>query len=71
MGEQMKSNHVPTSQVEKLLLPEEVAHLMTVSRITVLRLAKAGRIPAIRVGKVYRFSRAAIEAWLSSQLATA
>ncbi len=64
----MKPTQIEKSPVEKLLLPEEVAEMLSLSRITVMRLAKSGRIPALKLGKVYRFSRAAIQEWLSAQV---
>ena len=39
-----------------LVGPEVIADLLKVSRNTVLNWAKSGKIPAIRVGKTYRFS---------------
>ena len=63
----MIPTQIEKPRVEKLLLPDEVAEMMSLSRITVMRLAKAGRIPALKLGKVYRFSRVAIQEWLSAQ----
>jgi excisionase family DNA binding protein len=57
----------PEKLVEKLLVPEQVAEMMSISRVTVLRLAKAKRIPALKLGKVYRFSQTAIQNWVSAQ----
>lgn len=58
----------PEKLGEKLLVPEEVAEMLSVSRVTVVRFAKAGRIPALKLGKVYRFSRTAIQNWVSAQM---
>ena len=58
---------MPLQQPEKLLLPEQVADMLSLSRVTVLRLAKRKQIPAVKLGKVYRFGRAAIENWVSAQ----
>jgi excisionase family DNA binding protein len=42
----------------------EVAELLSVSRITVFKLAKAGRIPSFRVGTCVRFDPRAVAKWL-------
>jgi excisionase family DNA binding protein len=43
-----------------LLKPKEVAELLRVSVMTVRRMARDGRLPAIWVGKTARFEEAAI-----------
>jgi len=42
----------------------ELAELLAVSRITVFRLAKAGRIPCFRIGTCVRFDPRVIANWL-------
>ena len=42
----------------------ELAELLAVSRITVFKLAKAGRIPCFRVGTCVRFDPRAVAKWL-------
>jgi len=51
-----------------LLTIEEVAELLRVSRDTVYRLAAKGEIPGTKVGRIWRFSREAIEGWASRRL---
>ncbi len=41
----------------------EVAELFGVSRYTIARLAKAGKIPAVRLGTQWRFKRSEILAF--------
>ncbi len=53
-------------RMEVLTVPE-VARLLSLSEITVYRLAKLGKIPARKVGRCWRFSKQAIEKWLSGQ----
>lgn len=43
-------------------MTDEVAELFRIDPRTVLTLAKRGDLPAIRIGKLYRFPRAAIDA---------
>ena len=47
---------------EHFLTTEEVLELLQVILLTVYRLIKAGRIPAHRVGRQWRFRRKDIEA---------
>ena len=48
------------------LTAAELATLLAVSRITVFKLAKAGRIPCFRIGSCVRFDPRAVAAWLRS-----
>ena len=41
----------------QFLTPEEVADLLRVSRRTVYNWLRAGQLPAIRIGKVWRIRR--------------
>jgi excisionase family DNA binding protein len=43
---------------------EELADLLKVSRLTILRRAKRGTIPSFRVGSCVRFDPANISKWL-------
>jgi excisionase family DNA binding protein len=44
----------------------ELAEVLSVSRITVFKLAKSGRIPSFRVGTCVRFDPSAVAKWLRS-----
>src|SRR6476660_8370788 len=52
---------------ESFLTTEEVLEYLHVNLRTVYRLIKAGRIPAVRVGRQWRFRKRDIDAWLESQ----
>ncbi len=52
---------------ETFLTTEEVLEYLQVNLRTVYRLIKAGRIPAVRVGRQWRFRKSDIDAWLESQ----
>ena len=52
---------------EVFLTTEEVLEHLQVNLRTVYRLIKAGKIPAVRVGRQWRFRKRDIEAWLDSQ----
>ena len=55
------------SMEETFLTTEEVLEYLQVNLRTVYRLIKAGKIPAVRVGRPWRFRKRDIDAWLDSQ----
>jgi excisionase family DNA binding protein len=52
---------------ETFLTTEEVLKYLQVNLRTVYRLIKAGKIPALRVGRQWRFRKSDIDAWLDHQ----
>jgi excisionase family DNA binding protein len=52
---------------EVFLTTEEVLEYLQVNLRTIYRLIKAGRIPAVRVGRQWRFRKRDIDAWLDAQ----
>ncbi len=52
---------------ESFLTTEEVLEYLHVNLRTVYRLIKAGKIPALRVGRQWRFRKRDIDAWLETQ----
>src|ERR1044072_6630704 len=52
---------------ETFLTTEEVLEYLQVNLRTVYRLIKAGKIPAVRVGRQWRFRKTDIVAWLNGQ----
>ncbi len=57
--------HLPENEV--FLTTEEVLEYLHVNLRTVYRLIKAGKIPAVRVGRQWRFRKRDIDAWLDTQ----
>ena len=57
--------NLPTDEV--FLTTEEVLEYLQVNLRTVYRLIKAGKIPAVRVGRQWRFRKRDIDAWLETQ----
>ncbi len=53
-----------TVATEKLLTVREAASLLRLREITVYRLAQRGKIPAVKVGGSWRFSRDRLDEWL-------
>lgn len=60
----------PLSLIDRLknirgaMKPEELAALLGVSRLTIIRNAKKGIIPSFRIGVCYRFDPKTIAQWL-------
>lgn len=52
---------------DAFLTTEEVLEYLQVNLRTVYRLIKAGKIPAVRVGRQWRFRKHDIDVWLESQ----
>ena len=53
-----------------MLTAKDVQDLLQVDRSTVYRMAEAGRLPAIKVGKQWRFPAAQMEEWVTTQMST-
>jgi len=57
-------------QIERMnhdLTADDVAKLLSVSRITIFKQAKAGRIPSFRIGTCVRFDPKTVAEWLRKQ----
>lgn len=52
---------------DAFLTTEEVLEYLQVNLRTVYRLIKAGKIPAVRVGRQWRFRKRDLDAWLETQ----
>ena len=59
---------MPTSTNEsEIVTIKQVADYLKVTERTIYRLAAAKKIPAFKVGGMWRFSRADIENWIKQQ----
>jgi excisionase family DNA binding protein len=54
-------------QFEPLLDPKQAAALLRVHQKTLVRLAREGRVPAIRVAKHWRFRASTLNLWVAGQ----
>ncbi|MCB0104930.1 MAG: helix-turn-helix domain-containing protein [Caldilineaceae bacterium] len=52
----------------ELLTTRQVTELLKIDRTTIYRMVESGQLPAIRVGKQWRFTREAIEQFLAAPL---
>ena len=53
--------------MQKLMTLKEVAELLNIAEVTIYRWANAGKIPAHKLGRQWRFVRSEIEEWLERQ----
>jgi excisionase family DNA binding protein len=53
------------SDPPEVMDPEQAAEFLQIEPSTVIELAEAGKLPGRKLGKHWRFSRAALVAWLS------
>ena len=49
----------------EIMTTKEIAEYLRLHQITVCKYAAEGEIPAIRVGRVWRFDKEAIDKWIS------
>lgn len=51
-----------------VMTAEEAATYLRIARATLYRLAAKGQIPAVKVGRVWRFSRSLLDEWLEARM---
>lgn len=56
-------------RLSAFLTTEEVLDCLKVTPRTIYRLIKSGELPAIRIGRQWRFRRSDLEEWLTRQRA--
>lgn len=56
----------PPAHPPDYLRPPEVANRLGISTSLVLKLIKRGKLPAVRIGHLWRIPRAEFEDWLHS-----
>jgi excisionase family DNA binding protein len=54
--------------VEPLLKPTQAAELLGINHHTLDRMARDHAVPAIKVGKLWRYRRSDLEAWVESKV---
>lgn len=52
---------------EKLLTSEEAADYLGIHPITLIRWAGAKKVPGFKMGRVWRFKKERLDAWLEKQ----
>ena len=59
---------LPKRNSKPIMTAREVALYLRLSQAKVYRLARTGDIPAIRIGKTWRFRKDLIDAWFCQQV---
>jgi excisionase family DNA binding protein len=49
----------------EMMTTEEVAKYLKLHEVTICKHAAEGKIPATRIGRVWRFNKAAIDEWIA------
>ena len=57
----------PGPELDGFLTTEEVLNYLKVTPRTIYRLIRTGELPALRVGRQWRFRRSDLDAWLERQ----
>jgi excisionase family DNA binding protein len=55
----------------EIMTTKQVAEYLKLHEITVCKYAAEGKIPAIRIGRVWRFDKEAIDRWIAEGTAPA
>jgi excisionase family DNA binding protein len=48
----------------EIMTTKEISKYLKLNEVTILKYSKKGQIPAIRVGKVWRFDKEIIDKWI-------
>lgn len=54
--------------VEKLINAEDAAEVLGVHPKTIIKLARDGVVPSVRIGRLWRFSQMSLDAWIKAQI---
>jgi excisionase family DNA binding protein len=57
----------PTNGQDQILTVEQLAEMLIVPPYTVRQWAREGRLPALRLGKYWRFRESSIREWLADE----
>ena len=49
----------------EMMTTQELAKYLKLHQITICKYSKQGKIPAIRIGRVWRFNKESIDKWIS------
>ena len=52
---------------EPLLNVKQLAKLIGVNHVTLLRMARSGQLPGVRIGKLWRFRVSELNSWLTTE----
>jgi excisionase family DNA binding protein len=49
----------------EIMTTKEMAEYLKLHQITICKLSKEGKIPSVRIGRVWRFDREVIDEWIA------
>jgi len=59
---------LPSPEFEPLLDSQQAAELLRIHSKTLQRMARSGKLPAHRIGDLWRFRASELDAWLRSRM---
>jgi excisionase family DNA binding protein len=62
------TSNIPTATFEPLLSPEQAAALLLVHPKTLVRMARTSEVPALRMGKHWRFRASLLNEYVADKL---
>jgi excisionase family DNA binding protein len=65
--DQMQSEHRKKAECSLIMTVKDVAKYLRMSEAKVYRLVKEGLLPAVRIGKTWRFRKDLLEDWLKER----
>ena len=68
LGKQVIAAQKTSTGCEPLITADRAAELLKLHPKTVKRLAQAGKLPGMKIGRVWRFRESSLDAWASPQL---
>ena len=66
--EQMGVESLWTNSADGIMTVHNVAHYLRLSEAKVYRMARAGGLPAFRIGKTWRFKKRSIDEWIREKI---
>lgn len=53
--------------MQKLMTIKELADYLRLSKVTVYKMTRQGKIPALKIGKQWRYSKSEIDTWVKQK----
>lgn len=63
----LENTHMATG-IEPLIDAAQAARILKLHPVTVREMAGEGKLPGLKIGKVWRFRLSSLDAWIDSQL---
>jgi excisionase family DNA binding protein len=54
--------------MREVLDAEEACEYLKIARVTLYKYVRTGQIPATKLGRIWRFQKAALEKWMSERI---